>query len=88
MWIPRENTRKDSSSACKINLGGSKHQCRIENISISGARVNCLGFLHETWPGDKCTLLLENDDNGIESLVTHISASHIGLKFVNIPAES
>lgn len=83
MWTPRANSRKETSYSCNINLDGAKHVCRIENISISGARVNCLGFLHETWPGDRCTLLLDSDDEGIESQITHISASHIGLKFVN-----
>lgn len=80
----RHDTRETSSYSCKINVSGSIHECRLENISASGARVNCLGFLKETSPGDQCTLHFGDGRDDITCHVTNITASHIGLKFVDI----
>jgi len=76
----RKETRAVSSEKCEIKKGGSVYECRLEDISSSGAKVTCFGFLQETWPGDKCVLHLY-DESDIPCQVMHIAASNIGLRF-------
>jgi hypothetical protein len=79
----RQEIRTISSEKCEIKKGGSVYECRLEDISSSGAKVTCLGFLQETWPGDKCVLHLY-DDTDIPCQVKHIAASNIGLRFAHV----
>jgi hypothetical protein len=68
---------------CELDLSGYKHQCRLDSISSSGALVNCLGFLQETFPGDKAVLHLNAETEEIACRVTHIAAAKIQLLFVD-----
>jgi hypothetical protein len=79
----RQETRTISSEKCEIKKGGSVYECRLEDISSSGAKVTCFGFLQETWPGDKCVLHLY-DESDIPCQVKHIAASNIGLRFARV----
>ena len=79
----RRNPRSVSSEKCEIDLSGSKHECRLKNISADGAMVSCVGFLRETWPGDECVLHLNDEGETKACKVTHIAASLIGLKFID-----
>lgn len=81
--MKERSDRKSRSEECGIELSGFKHQCRLENISSSGAMVNCTGFLQETWPGDNCSLHLHHPEEEITCRVIHISASKIGLQFLD-----
>jgi PilZ domain len=81
MKATRSNSRTGSSENCEIDLGGSRYQCRISNISASGARVTCLGFLQEVWPGDRGVLRLNNRTGELPCRVTRIASSTIGLRF-------
>lgn len=85
MLDSREETRRISGEKCEIKKGGSVYECRLEDISFSGAKVTCLDFLQETWPGDKFELHLFNEIADIPCQVTHISASSIGLRFIHLP---
>jgi len=79
----RHDDRSIASDRCELNLSGSRHECRLKNISATGALVSCVGFLRETWPGDMCELHLHNESDAIVCQVTHIEASLVGLKFVD-----
>jgi len=72
-----------SSGRCELDLSGSRYQCRLDNISASGARVNCLGFLRETQRGDKGVLHLKAGTGDIACRVTQIAAAKIQLRFVD-----
>jgi hypothetical protein len=77
----RHDMRVNSSEKCELNLDGSRYQCRITNISSSGAMVNCIGFLREIWPGDRGVLLLPDQAANHGCHITHIAAAKIGLHF-------
>ena len=77
----RTDSRTGSSEKCVIYLGGSRYQCRVGNISPSGARVTCLGFLQEVRPGDKGFLHLGDNQAGLPCRITRIASSTIGLRF-------
>jgi len=79
----RYETRAISSEECEIEKGGSVYECRLVDISSSGAKVTCFGFLQETWPGDRCVLHLY-DESKILCEVKHIAASLIGLSFTGV----
>ena len=79
----RQETRTISSEKCEIKNGASVYECRLEDISSSGAKVTCFGFLQEIWPGDKCILHLY-DGNDIPCQVKHIAASNMGLRFARV----
>ena len=70
----------DIPDECEVTLHGTAHACRLENLSSTEARVNCLGFLHETWPGDECVLHLHNQSGAYRCRVTSITASRIALQ--------
>ena len=80
MTDTRHDTRIYSSENCEVDLDGSIHHCRIDNISSSGAWVNCQGFLQEAWPGDKAVLHLHGQPGERVCHITHIAASKIGLR--------
>ena len=75
--------RNISSSRCELDLSGSRYQCRLDSISSSGARVNCLGFLRETQRGDKGVLHLPVETGDKACRVTQIEAAKIQLRFVD-----
>lgn len=81
MNVTRSGMRTKSSERCVLDLGGSGYQCRIGNISMSGAMVNCIGFLQESWPGDKGVFHLNDSSGELACRITHIAASKIGLRF-------
>ncbi len=81
MTDTRHDKRIYSSEKCELDLAGSVHQCRINNISSAGALVNCLGFLREAWPGDKGVLHLHDQSGEHACHVSHIAAAKIGLRF-------
>ena len=74
--------RTIAGDQCELDLNGTRHQCRLNGISSSGARVNCLGFLQETRRGDKTVLHLHAEKNEITCRVTDITAAKIQLRFV------
>lgn len=67
---------------CELDCSGSRHLCRIDRITSSGAAVNCLGFLRETRRGDKVVLHLGAEAGAIACRVTNIAAARIRLQFV------
>jgi hypothetical protein len=81
MTDARHDMRIHSSEKCELDLDGSVHHCRINDISSSGALVNCAGFLREAWPGDKCVLHMHDQPDELECHISHIAASKIGLRF-------
>lgn len=79
----RDGLRTTSSQDCELELSGSSYQCRLDNISSSGAEVKCRGFLQESWPGDKGVLHLHDHDGEVACHITRISSSKISLRFDN-----
>lgn len=77
----RHARRINSSEKCALHLSGTSYQCRLDNVSLDGVQVNCIGFLREVWPGDKGVLHLADRPEGVSCQVTHIAAAKIGLKF-------
>jgi PilZ domain-containing protein len=74
--------RTIASGKCELDIDGTLHECRLDSISSTGARLNCLGFLRETRKGDKTVLRLEAEANEIDCRVTRIAAGKIQLRFV------
>lgn len=68
-------------SRCELDLGSSRHECRLDRISTAGARVICLGFLRETLRGDRAVLHLQTESGDIPCRVADISAAKIKLRF-------
>jgi hypothetical protein len=71
----------DSGGRCELELGGYRHQCRLDRLSASGAQLNCLGFLHETLRGDKAVLHLQTEPESIACRIKGIAAGKIKLQF-------
>lgn len=67
---------------CEVELGGYRHECRLDNISHGGADVNCTGFLRETSPGAACVLHLQDDARQKQCRVTDIAAGKLHLRFM------
>jgi hypothetical protein len=67
---------------CEVDLGGYRHQCRLDSISRSGADVTCTGFLRETSRGDVCALYLHDDARQKQCQVTDIAAGKLHLRFM------
>lgn len=67
---------------CEVELGGYRHECRVDSISGSGAEVNCTGFLQETSRGDACVLHLQDDALLKQCRVTDIAAGKLHLRFM------
>ena len=72
-----------ASGEIELDFSGSRHQCRLDSISPSGAAVNCLGFLRETRRGDRVVLHLGAGTGDIACKVTAIAAAKIRLQFVD-----
>lgn len=70
-------------SSCTLDLGSSRHQCRLDRISAAGARVICLGFLRETLRGDRAVLHLPAGSGDIDCSVADIAVARIKLRFVD-----
>jgi primosomal replication protein N len=75
--------RTIAGDQCELDLNGTRHQCRLNDISSSGARVNCLGFLQETRRGDTTVLHLHAETNGVTCRVTDITGAKIHLRFID-----
>ncbi|MBK5273733.1 MAG: hypothetical protein JJE30_01595 [Desulfuromonadales bacterium] len=67
---------------CEVDLGGYRHECRLDSISRSGAEVNCTGFLRETSRGAACVLHLQDDARQKQCRVTDIAAGKLHLRFM------
>jgi len=65
----------------ELDCSGSRHLCRIDRITPSGAAVNCLGFLLDTRPGDRVVLHTGAKTGDIACRVTAIAAGKIRLRF-------
>lgn len=81
MTDSRHGVRTGSSEKCELELRGSRYQCRLDNISSTGAMVTCLGFLQEAWPGDKGVLRRYDDGKEFTCHITRIASSKISLRF-------
>ena len=79
----RVSVRVKSSDRCELDLGGSSYKCRLDNISSSSAAVKCVGFLQESWPGDKGVLHLNDHGGEVACHITRIASSKISLRFEN-----
>lgn len=75
-------TDKSEQGQCEVDLGGYRHQCRLDGITRTGAEVNCTGFLRGTSRGEACVLHLKNDARQIDCRVTKIAAGRVHLRFV------
>ena len=69
------------SGKCELDLRGTRHECRLDSISATGAQVNCLGFLQESHQGDKALLHLHFEPGELACRVTHIAGAKIRLRF-------
>jgi hypothetical protein len=67
---------------CEVELGGYRHECRLDSISRSGAEVNCTGFLRETSRGAACVLHLQDDARQKHCRVIDIAAGKLHLQFI------
>jgi len=76
------NMRTITDSRCELDFSGTRYQCRLDDISSTGARLNCLGFLHEINRGDKVVLHLQTDTSNISCRIADIAAAKINLRFV------
>lgn len=76
-----DSKRAKSSDRCELELGGSSYLCRLDEISSSGAEINCTGFLQESWPGDKGVLHLQDHEGEVVCHITRIASSKISLRF-------
>ena len=65
----------------ELDCSGSRHLCRIDSITSSGAAVNCLGFLRDTRPGDRVVLHAGAEAGDIACRVTAIAGGKIRLWF-------
>ena len=83
MMRTEHDMRTIASGKCELDIGGTLHECRLDSISSSGARVNCLGFLKETRRGDKTVLHLQAEGSEIACRVTRIAAGKIELQFMD-----
>ncbi len=82
----RSEERLPLISKCLVIHNGSKYNCELENLSISGALVtttNSLSCVVEL--GDTCSLLLCGDQafcpNEYYGKVVRISSPKVGLRF-------
>lgn len=73
---------KSRQGRCEVDLGGYRHQCRLDGISRTGAEVNCTGFLGETGRGEPCVLHLSDDVRLIDCRVADVAAGRMHLRFV------
>ena len=73
---------KSEQGQCEVDLGGYRHQCRLDGITRTGAEVNCTGFLRGTSRGEACVLHLQDDARRIDCRVTKIAAGRMHLRFV------
>ena len=86
----RIGTRFDCSHDCNLFHNGTLYQCRMKNISISGALVCAENFPPSAIKvGDTCRLSLDSDLSldqmgGYTSKVTRFENSHIGVHFLSI----
>ena len=84
----RQGLRTNCVEQCVLNLNGTKYQCTLSDISISGVLVNCKESLPNIHSGDMCGLYLCNDTRACPMeyacRVTRVSSSEIGLCFVNM----
>jgi len=65
----------------ELDCSGSRHLCRIDSITSTGAAVNCLGFLRYTSPGDRVVLHTGAEAGDIACRVTAIAGGKIRLRF-------
>jgi len=65
----------------ELDCSGSRHLCRVDRITSSGAALNCLGFLRDTRPGDRVVLHASAEAGDIACRVTAIAAGKIRLRF-------
>ena len=72
---------KSGQGKCEVDLGGYRHQCRLDGISGSGAEVTCTGFLGEANRGESCVLHLPDDARRVNCRVTDIAAGKLHLLF-------
>ena len=72
---------RSEQGKCEVDLGGYRHQCRLDGISRSGADVTCTGFLGETSRGEACVLHLQDDVRQIHGRVTDIAAGKLHIRF-------
>ncbi len=73
---------KSEQGKCEVDLDGSRHQCRLDGITRTGAKVNCTGFLRATSRGEPCVVHLQGDARQIGCRVTEIAAGRMHLRFV------
>ena len=83
MTDSRHGERINSSEKCELELHGSRYQCRLENISSTGAMVKCIGFLKEAWTGERGVLRKLDHSKELACHITRIDSSEIGLRFDN-----
>jgi hypothetical protein len=69
------------SGECELELRGSRHKCRIDNIDAGGAWLHCLGFLQESVLGDQALLHLGTNMPAIDCRIKEIAAARIELRF-------
>ena len=86
----RNGTRFDCEHECHLFHNGTSYQCRMRNISISGALIWGDNFPPSTIKiGDTCGLSLNSDlsliqGGGYTSKVTRLEQSNIGVHFLSI----
>lgn len=82
----RYAVRSNRIDSCLLNSNGETYACTLENISLTGAMVNCGHEFRNIRPGNSCGLNLCNDPtkyNEYSCQVVRITSSKIGLRFIN-----
>ncbi len=72
---------RSGQGKCEVAVGGYRHQCRLDDITPTGAEVSCTGFLGETRHGEACVLHLQDNARQIDCRVTEIAAGRLQLRF-------
>ena len=82
----RHGLRSKCSEKCMLVLNGTNHECKLENISISGVLIRVSEHMMSIRTGTRCGLHLCGDPQlcpgEYACQITRISTNEIGLKFV------
>jgi len=85
----RHGTRVACSDRCLLIHNGASHPCKLENISLSGALVQCDCAVSGSLSlGDRCGVLLCCDpkicSGEYPALVVRLNESRVGLQFLDV----
>ena len=85
----RRGARVACSDKCLLIYNGDSHPCKLENISLSGILVECVGAVSGRLSlGDRCGVLLCCDptvcSGEYPARVVRLNESKVGLQFLDV----